>query len=134
MVQLSEFMNKSKYPVLEIQEGVNFYNKLVASLPKNDEDLEDLLDMFLHNVTDYAKARGDWYLMKQSERNEFDETRTRYHESLLGSYNYIKRYLETNNQDVSFFKVIENEDKVIERKLKGDCACIIYALMGVMSR
>lgn len=46
MLTFNNFIKNSEYPVLDINDALNFYNELLASLP-DDEDTKICLTCFL---------------------------------------------------------------------------------------
>lgn len=130
----TEFVEKATYPVLDLQTGLEIYDRLLQALPENDEDAQELLGEFHETVRDYATIRGNWLLISREERIETDRSRTLHHDSMITHVNMMKRYLESIGADTSFLKVFEREDEKERRKLIGDFACIVYCLLGIEAR
>ena len=57
-----------------------------------------------------------------------------YHDSVITNLNMIKRYLISLGKDIGFFDLLDDENAATARKKKGDFACVVYGMLGVMSR
>lgn len=133
MNNFDDFRRATNYQTLEISDGVNLYNQIVNSLP-DDDRANKMMNELIKGISDYAEIACKWYTMEISSRVEKDKTRTVYHESLIYNINAMKKFLQNAGVDVGFFKVIEDEDRVKERKKIGDFACIVYGILGIISR
>lgn len=133
MKNFDDFRRATNYQTLEISDGVNLYNQIVDALPDDDRS-KKMMDELIKSICDYAEIVCKWYIMEISSRVEKDKTRTVYHESLIYNINAMKKFLQKAGVDVGFFKVIEDTDKVKERKKIGDFACIVYGMLGIISR
>lgn len=133
MKNFDDFRRATNYQTLEISDGVNLYNQIVNSLP-DDDRANKMMNELIKGISDYAEIACKWYTMEISSRVEKDKTRTVYHESLIYNINAMKKFLQNAGVNVGFFKVIEDEDRVKERKKIGDFACIVYGILGIISR
>lgn len=134
MKNFESFLNETAYPVLDMNEGIMLYNKILSELPENDEDANDILKDFLSSIRDYAQMRGNWLLLSREEKIEIDKTRTMFHDSVITHINMMRKYLESLGKDTRYFDVLESEDAKIERKKIGDFACIVFCIMGIEAR
>lgn len=133
MKNFDDFRRATNYQTLEISDGVNLYNQIVNSLP-DDDRANKMMNELIKGISDYAEIACKWYTMEISSRVEKDKTRTVYHESLIYNINAMKKFLQNAGVNVGFFKVIEDEDRVKEKKKIGDFACIVYGILGIISR
>ena len=133
MNNYTDFLNQTPYPVLDVQTGIQIYDRLLAALPDN-EDANDLLNDFYKSLRDYAQIRGNWLLIDRKERINTDRSRTMCHDSVITNVNMMKRYLDSIGTDTSFMDVFACEDERTKRKMIGDFACIVFCLMGIEAR
>ena len=133
MKTYEDFKKESNFPVLELEVGIDIYNKMMAALPEDEEAKEVLAD-FYACVRDYATMRGEWKTLHIESKILQDRTRTIHHDSVIIHINKIKKYLERKGHEVSFFDALSHTEKIVERKLAGDFACIVFCLMGIESR
>ena len=133
MNNYTDFLNQTPYPILDVQTGIQIYDRLLAALPDN-EDANDLLNDFYKSLRDYAQIRGNWLLIDREERINTDRSRTMRHDSVITNVNMMKRYLDSIGTDTSFMDVFECEDERTKRKMIGDFACIVFCLMGIEAR
>lgn len=133
MKNYEEFTKEADYPVLDINDGIRIYNQMMTDLP-DEEDAKAVLADFYACVRDYATMRGEWQTLHIESKIMQDRTRTIHHDSVIIHINMIKKYLEQKGRDISYFNLIKHENRMIERKLAGDFACIVFCLMGIESR
>ncbi len=133
MTNYNDFLEKTPYPVLSYETAMEVFDKLMSSLPE-DEDSRELLEDLINSIYTYAETRAHWYLMSKEEKLETDKSRTMYHDSVITNLNMIKRYLISLGKDIGFFDLLDDENAATARKKKGDFACVIYGMLGVMSR
>ena len=106
---------------------------MMSELP-DDEEAKGILADFYACVRDYATMRGEWQTLHRERQIMQDRTRTIHHDSVIIHINMIKGYLERHGKDVSFMNPLSSNEKIVERKLAGDYACIVFCLMGIESR
>ncbi len=96
---------------------------------RGDEDLEDLKEDVLGKAVKYAQMRVKWLMSESEERREMDEARTMTHNVFIDSLNALSRLMEQKKMDVSWRNTISNDRKII-----GDFACYIHAVLGLKAR
>lgn len=101
----------------------------------NDEDGLELFQELEEQSLRYARIRAEWYGMSTEEKTNIDGSRTACHDALIVKVNQLKRYLEKNGKDISWFSDLG--DVAVDRgnrKRIGDFACYIAFVAGIMSR
>ena len=77
----------------------------------------------------YARMRVDWYLFDVEQRMELDAERTAAHNAFIDTCNIMSRNMAKAGEDISWRTAISNDRKII-----GDFACLLHAVMGLMAR
>lgn len=77
----------------------------------------------------YARLRTDWAVSPPEARLDMDNTRTAAHEAFIDDCNILSRNMRTHGEDNSWRTRLGDDRKVI-----GDFACYLHALLGIRAR
>lgn len=91
--------------------------------------LTDLASKLIKSGIRYARIRVDWYLLSMKDRMDFDKERTHAHNAFISSCDILARNMKKQGEDNSWRKTLGNERKVI-----GDFARLLHALLGIKAR
>lgn len=108
---------------MDYQEAESIF-KIVKSFKINR-----LSDLFLKSAIRYSQLRVEWYFANTDERTELDLDRTRAHEALISNCNTLARNMKESGEDDSWRKKLGDD-----RKMIGDFACFIHAIVGISAR
>lgn len=75
----------------------------------------------------YARIRTDYFLADVAGRAEMEDHRTRAHNALIDCCNIPARAMRNDGEDVTWRSQLTDDRKVI-----GDFACYLHALLGCM--
>lgn len=91
--------------------------------------LIDLREALVDVAVRYARMRADYYLADVEERRELDSARTLCHNALISSCDVLARNMAQNGENASWRQRLGNDRKVI-----GDFACHLHAVLGIAAR
>ncbi|MGE4546096.1 MAG: hypothetical protein AB7D06_18560 [Pedobacter sp.] len=94
-----------------------------------ETSLTSLKDELIAKAVRYARIRTDWYFMSMEERRNIDPARTLAHDSFISSCNILSRNMAKAGEDNSWRAALGDDRKVI-----GDFACHLHAILGILSR
>ncbi|MFC6292266.1 hypothetical protein BHU61_00395 [Macrococcus epidermidis] len=119
---------KEQKDLLDFDTAQTIYTKLLSENNHNDSELKEYWDDFITECMNYSNFRSLWLTLSREEKNEndFDAKRTSVHNELIRSLKVIKRYLELEDKDTSWYEEITDN-----RKRIGDFAnyiAYVYAL------
>jgi hypothetical protein len=77
----------------------------------------------------YARIRTDYFLVDPVRRAQMEADRTRAHEVLIDACNILARAMKNDGEDIEWRVRLTNDRKVI-----GDFACHLHALLGIRGR
>ena len=67
MTNYNDFLEKTPYTVLSYETAMEVFDKLMSSLPE-DEDSRELLEDLINSIYTYAETRAHCYLMSKEWR------------------------------------------------------------------
>lgn len=91
--------------------------------------LRNFYDTLIIAAIRYAQIRVDWYLANQEGKKELDEERTLAHNALISNCDALARNMKKAGEDDSWRILLEPD-----RKMIGDFACFIHAIIGIEAR
>lgn len=106
------------------------YTDAVAILSEIETTTDDSLreEMFTLAIR-YARLRVDWLQAGGTGDAEREATRTRAHNVFIDSLNIISRHAAKSGQSVEWCDKLGKDRKVI-----GDFACYLHAILGLRAR
>ena len=90
---------------------------------------QTLVDSLIKYAVRYSRIRVDWYLSNLEERNELEEERIITHNELISACDILSRNMLESGESNEWKVKIGNDRKVI-----GDFACLLYAILGINAR
>jgi len=91
--------------------------------------LKGLYEKLLRDALRYAAIRVEWFMASQEERIAMDADRTIAHNTFISSCDIMARNMAAHGEDSTWRNELGPDRKVI-----GDFACYLYAIMGVRAR
>lgn len=91
--------------------------------------LVELRQTFVRMALEYAQIRAGWFLLSAEERGLRDNARTLAHNALIDACNILSRNMTKAGEDISWRAELGDDRKVI-----GDFACCLHALLGLRMR
>lgn len=91
--------------------------------------LVDLRRTVVRMALEYAQIRAGWYVLSAEERVLRDRARTLAHNALIDACNILSRNMAKAGEDISWRAELGDDRKVI-----GDFACCLHALLGLRMR
>lgn len=88
-----------------------------------------LADDLIRSAVRYARMRTDWQLVGTEERRTMDAERSRAHDAFIDCCNILSRNMQKAGEDVSWREALGHDRKVI-----GDFACCLHAVLGILAR
>lgn len=95
----------------------------------NESSLDSILHDMLEAALRYVGLRGRWYLATSEGRLEIDSERTRAHNAFIDACNIMSRNQRKNGEDNTWRAKLSDDRKVV-----GDFACYLVAIIGVRAR
>lgn len=89
----------------------------------------NLKDDLIKKAIRYAHIRAEWQFISLEEKNENEADRTAAHNAFIDSCNILSRNMAKSGEDINWRTALTNDRKVI-----GDFACFIHALIGIRNR
>lgn len=108
---------------MDIKEANHIYEIISSSKFKS------LSDKLIRSAANYAQIRVTWYFSSFDEKIEIDTERTLAHEALIDSCNALARNMKASGEDYTWRGTLGNDRKII-----GDFACYIHAILGINAR
>ena len=125
-----EYLTHQAGHILEIQEAMDIYSRMVNAIAKcENEAKKELWDDFVQRCVKYTKIRCDWEYMDYQDRIDSDPGRTRTHDTVIDSINVLARLAKKEGMDCSW-----REDLGEHRKRIGDFACFVTYITGISNR
>ncbi len=91
--------------------------------------LTDLREMLVDVAVRYARVRVDFFLADEEQQRVLDPDRTVCHNALISSCDVLARNMTKRGEDTSWRQTLGSDRKVI-----GDFACLLHAILGVAAR
>lgn len=85
-------------------------------------------DLYL-KALDYARIRADWMVSSREERIAMDQRRRIAHTAFIDACNILSRTMGNEGEDNSWRAELGDDRKVI-----GDFACHLHAILGIEAR
>ena len=89
----------------------------------------DLRKQLVDAAVRYARIRTDYRLADPATRAEMEDGRTRAHNVLIDACNILARAMQRDGEDVVWRTRLTHDRKII-----GDFACHLHALLGIEGR
>lgn len=77
----------------------------------------------------YARIRTDYFLADADTRGDMEDDRTRAHDVLIDACNILVRAMHKYGENIEWRERLTNDRKVV-----GDFACHVHALLGIYAR
>jgi hypothetical protein len=90
---------------------------------------EKLRRELVEKAVRYARIRVDWNLTPKAERHNLELTRTLAHNALIDACSILTRAMLKAGEDIAWRYELGDDRKVI-----GDFACYLHAILGVAAR
>ncbi len=111
--------------MLQYEVAKSIYDEIRTKASESTKSgFDEFFKLFLKNAADYASTRTSWAVMSQSERSADDNARRVKHDAFISMLSAISRNLGVEGI----------EEKMPDRKAKGDFACYIALFMGLEQR
>jgi hypothetical protein len=91
--------------------------------------LTDLRDDLIELAVRYARMRVDYHLANAQQQSILEPDRTACHNAFISSCDILARNMAQHREDVSWRDQLGQDRKVI-----GDFACWLHALIGIEAR
>lgn len=108
---------------MNLQEVTKIYESFQSS------KCQALVKSTLKYAIRYTNLRVEWWLLDTQGRIEIDDERTRAHNAFISTCNALARNMNLQNEDTAWRNKLGNDRKVI-----GDFAVLLVAVMGVKAR
>jgi hypothetical protein len=95
----------------------------------HDSKLAELRADMIELAIRYARIRVDYLLADSIKQNAFGHDRSLCHNALIASCDILARNMAQQGEDASWRAKLGNDRKVI-----GDFACLLHAILGIASR
>jgi len=103
--------------------------RVVQDACPGDADCAELKRAFIASALRYARLRADWAVADTAARMTLDDERTVAHNALIDACNILTRYMARKGQSVVWRQQLSGD-----RKLIGDFACYVHAILGIGAR
>jgi len=94
-----------------------------------ESKLTDLRQDLLELAIRYARMRVDYFLADAERQRFLGSDRSACHNAFICSCDILARNMNQHGEDASWRKRLGNDRKVI-----GDFACLLHALLGIAAR
>lgn len=91
--------------------------------------LNELKTSLIEAAVRYARLRTDWALADKKTRLEMDAARTRAHDAFIDACNILSRNMAETGEPNDWRGALGTD-----RKMIGDFACRLHAILGVRAR
>jgi hypothetical protein len=108
---------------MELKEASEIFETLKAT--KHNKEFEWLVK----SAVRYAGIRAEWYFAKAAEQNMMDDERTIAHDAFIHSCDVLSLKMKENGESTAWRIAIGSD-----RKLIGDFACLVYAIIAIKAR
>lgn len=108
---------------MELEQAHQIFNII------NNSGHKPLVNSLLKSAIQYSRIRVDWYFLDQAERNEMDKERTIAHNAFISACDVLSRNMKAGGEDNQWRIQIG-----VDRKIIGDFACLLNAIVGIEAR
>jgi len=91
--------------------------------------LTDLRDDLIEHAVRYARMRVDYHLATTEQQSHLGADRTMCHNAFIASCDILARNMDKHGEDATWRQQMGTDRKVI-----GDFACWLHALLGIEAR
>ena len=91
--------------------------------------LSDLREDLVNLAVRYARMRADYGLAGAERRGDLEIDRTACHNALIASCDILARNMAKHGEDAGWREQLGDD-----RKIVGDFACYLHAILGVLAR
>lgn len=101
----------------------------IKGIRNDDKVIYGLIQDLIKKAFRYARIRADWALMDTEQKQTRDLERTAAHNAFIDACNILSRNMAGQGLDIKW-----REQLGYDRKVIGDFACYIHAVLGLKNR
>lgn len=116
---------------IAFEEAVDIYNSIFKILECKDDYLHELWKEVIDSALTYSKMRINWNYFSREEKNEKDNLRTSYHNTLIINLNAFHKWSEQLDLDTSWREKLGSSE---DRKRWGDFGGYLLCIENIRGR